>query len=263
MVPKGDGIRPLVERLEAEVNNGGFNQYFFNSAGDDALAAISALEAIGAGRTATIVRAACARFAGATPPVERDERQAALEITDSDGEQFRPEDEAFLRYDDDLAALLRAFDGTEGRQSDSAAVSAPVVSQVPTRPDLERVLIDEPLMAIGRRAGSVMAGSLIPAVGASGLRSSAAEFALITLNQDPDRTVAIHVVDAGNIGNWYSFRRSSAAQATGLSDLLPVLDHYDGMEVVVAVIRGAGTTVAVFLDGGRTRLLGAIVVAAP
>jgi len=56
------------------------------------------------------------------------------------------------------------------------------------------------------------------------------------LNLDPDRTVARHVLDAANIGNWYSFRRSFA---------------------------GLGTTVAVFLDRGRTYLLGAIVIPAP
>ena len=43
-------IQNLVDELEAEINNGGFDQYFFNSAGDKAAEAINALEAIGANK---------------------------------------------------------------------------------------------------------------------------------------------------------------------------------------------------------------------
>jgi hypothetical protein len=38
----------FIDDLEAEVNNGGFHQYFYNSAGDNTAEAIRALEEIGA-----------------------------------------------------------------------------------------------------------------------------------------------------------------------------------------------------------------------
>lgn len=45
----------LVWEVEAEVNNGGFNQFFLNTAGDRASATAAALRTIGAERTASIV----------------------------------------------------------------------------------------------------------------------------------------------------------------------------------------------------------------
>ena len=43
-------------RLDAEVWNGGFDQYYFNSSGNDAHFAVRALETIGADDMAAIVR---------------------------------------------------------------------------------------------------------------------------------------------------------------------------------------------------------------
>jgi hypothetical protein len=103
-------VQRLVDDLEAEVNNGGFDQYFFNAAGDEAAAAIEALEAIGAGRTAAIVRSACARFPGGMPPADRDTRQALLtESVSPEGDAFEDDDDAFLNYEDDLAGLVAAY----------------------------------------------------------------------------------------------------------------------------------------------------------
>jgi hypothetical protein len=48
-------VKRVVEGLEAEVNNGGFDQYFFKSAGDEAVAAIAALIAIGATKIAALL----------------------------------------------------------------------------------------------------------------------------------------------------------------------------------------------------------------
>jgi len=44
--------------LEAEVNNGGFQQYFWNSAGDHADVALKSLKKIGAYQTATLLEEA-------------------------------------------------------------------------------------------------------------------------------------------------------------------------------------------------------------
>jgi hypothetical protein len=101
--------RRLIDRLEAEVNNGGFDQYFFNSSGDEASAVIEALETVGASKTARIVRKACARFPGGMPPSDRNERQDALERVSPGSQAFDREDRAFLRYEDDLAKLVAAY----------------------------------------------------------------------------------------------------------------------------------------------------------
>jgi hypothetical protein len=53
--------------LEAQVNNGGFHQYYFNSSGDHALDTVDALAAIGAKYTAGLVKQANALFGAAGP----------------------------------------------------------------------------------------------------------------------------------------------------------------------------------------------------
>lgn len=66
----------LVWELEAEVNNGGFSQFYFNSAADRARDTAAALRTIGAERTASIVDRANASFPGG-PPADRSARPAA------------------------------------------------------------------------------------------------------------------------------------------------------------------------------------------
>jgi hypothetical protein len=95
-----------VWQLEAEVNNGGFHQYFWNSSGNLAADTPAALEAIGAIRTAEIVERANGLF-GAGPPVDERLRLAALESIDEN--VFESLDEEFLAYPDDLSALLYDF----------------------------------------------------------------------------------------------------------------------------------------------------------
>ncbi|MCX2740256.1 DMP19 family protein [Pontibacter anaerobius] len=51
----------FVENVEREVNNGGFNQFFWNSSGDYAHESLAALEVIGAKKTADIIRRAIAQ----------------------------------------------------------------------------------------------------------------------------------------------------------------------------------------------------------
>jgi hypothetical protein len=61
----------LIWGLEADVNNGGFNQYFFNSYSDHSIAVPHALRGIGAARAAVIVERALALFPNGAPPAER------------------------------------------------------------------------------------------------------------------------------------------------------------------------------------------------
>ena len=102
-------IAELVEALEAEVNNGGFDQFFFNSAGDKTPETISALKAIGAKRTADIVSRAAAKFPGGLPPSDRTKRQELLEKVSPDADAFDAEDDAFLKYEENLSDLLKKY----------------------------------------------------------------------------------------------------------------------------------------------------------
>jgi penicillin V acylase-like amidase (Ntn superfamily) len=67
-----------MDALEAEVNNGGFHQFFYNSAGDNTEDTIQALEIIGAATMAEITRRAAAMFPGRMPPRDRFLRQDVL-----------------------------------------------------------------------------------------------------------------------------------------------------------------------------------------
>jgi hypothetical protein len=96
--------------LEAEVNNGGFDQYFFNSAGDLAEHTPAALEAIGASHTAEIVRQANRLFGRGGPSPERNKRQKQLEsLPATASNEFDRLDEAFYEYEDDLETMLKAY----------------------------------------------------------------------------------------------------------------------------------------------------------
>jgi hypothetical protein len=96
--------------LEAEVNNGGFDQYFFNSSGDHAWFAPAALDAVGAHHTAALMRNANALFGSSGPPRDRNQRQGALGRMRVAAENpFERLDQAFYEYRDDLSTLVRRF----------------------------------------------------------------------------------------------------------------------------------------------------------
>jgi hypothetical protein len=93
--------------LESQVNNGGFDQYYFNSSGDTAFAVESALRTIGAHHCADIVRRANSMFEGGAPPRDRLARQAAWDaISDDSKDRLDDLDHEFFQYPDDLTSLL-------------------------------------------------------------------------------------------------------------------------------------------------------------
>jgi uncharacterized protein DUF4375 len=97
--------------LEADVNNGGFHQYYFNSSGDTACYAPAALRAIGAPIMAGIVDKANSLFGPIGPPVSRDERQQALSALTE--QMWDDLDRQFYEYPEDISWLLEQF--LEGR----------------------------------------------------------------------------------------------------------------------------------------------------
>jgi len=105
-------VRDLIDDLEGEINNGGFDQFFFNSAGDRTAQIVDALEAIGAVHTASIVRAAAAKFPGGMAPADRATRQGLLvESVSPESEAFEAEDAAFLEYRENLEDLVSRYAG--------------------------------------------------------------------------------------------------------------------------------------------------------
>jgi hypothetical protein len=100
----------IVENLEREINNGGFNQFYWNSSGNYANETIDALIKIGANKTAEIVKKANSEFKNGIVPKDREKRQDELElIEDKAKENWNNLDSEFYEYNDDLTELLITF----------------------------------------------------------------------------------------------------------------------------------------------------------
>lgn len=97
--------------LEAEVNNGGFMQYFFNSAGENAHEARDSLIAIGAHNCARVVDQAIAAL---NMPIENWKmlelrRDYVVDAEESMEDEFERLDSLFFAYPDDLSDLMARF----------------------------------------------------------------------------------------------------------------------------------------------------------
>jgi hypothetical protein len=96
--------------LEGEVNNGGFHQFFWNSAGDYTEDTLKYLLAIDAIHTADLLRKASQIAFGGEAPVDRNKRYDILEI---DGEEKMEKlnvlDDDFYKYQDDIAGLVNRY----------------------------------------------------------------------------------------------------------------------------------------------------------
>ena len=107
---ESDRVLVTLWGLEADVNNGGFDQYFFNSSGDQAFFAEHALRLIGAGQMAGIVARAVQLFGKAGVPRNRADRQSALDrVRDENGELLDDLDNQFYAYPDDVSALVEIY----------------------------------------------------------------------------------------------------------------------------------------------------------
>jgi hypothetical protein len=106
----------LIESLEGEVNSGGFDQFFFNAAGDDTAETIRALDVIGAATTAEIVRRAVEKFPGGMPPKDRAARQDVLLQISPDAGAFKDLDGEFYQYSDGLSGLVAEYRSIRPKQ---------------------------------------------------------------------------------------------------------------------------------------------------
>lgn len=100
----------VVQELEMEVNNGGFDQFFFNPGGNFSYKLVHAFTKIGDVQTAEICEKALAAF-GKELPCHHDERQTMLEESESDEiDAILSEcDDAFYEYKDDMNAINYAY----------------------------------------------------------------------------------------------------------------------------------------------------------
>ena len=97
----------LTQTCEEEVNNGGFDQLLFN-AGFDLRELPEAFRTIGAPKTADICAQALAALGGEVPE-DRKARREVLASREGPPAELGACDEAFLRYEEDLAARNAAY----------------------------------------------------------------------------------------------------------------------------------------------------------
>ena len=96
--------------MDAEVHNGGFDQFFFNSQGNHAAETIEALEAVGAPRSANQLRHARSLFKPEAPSPDRDVRWAQMDkMPKATREQWNAMDEAYDASGENVMALVCAF----------------------------------------------------------------------------------------------------------------------------------------------------------
>lgn len=96
--------------LEAEVNNGGFSQYFVNSSAETTTFVVEALTKIGAEDTADICkRAISVAFPSGVPDSEEAIRSAAVDFSDEVLDRLEGFDQEFFAYPNDLTDLLFVY----------------------------------------------------------------------------------------------------------------------------------------------------------
>ena len=100
----------LVSYLHYEVELGGIDGFYFNSAGDYAVETVWALEQIGATHAAKALAQVNALFAGGVPATDQGTRQEDLErLSNEPDDPFEELEEAFLSDDPGMWECLEKF----------------------------------------------------------------------------------------------------------------------------------------------------------
>ena len=96
-----------IQELANEINNGGFDQYFFNSGGNNTMEAINALEIVGSKIILNLLKKAVSKFPNGIVPKDRKERQKLLlEINGNDEGLWNELDQEFYKDEEDIYKLL-------------------------------------------------------------------------------------------------------------------------------------------------------------
>jgi hypothetical protein len=107
MMPAGIRALYVTAGVEDEVNNGGFNQYYWNSTGRFAEEAVAAFEFFGAHQYAELMREANRIHAAEAAQIEKLKEQGSLQaFSDSyKVSKLGPLDERFYKIEENLSAL--------------------------------------------------------------------------------------------------------------------------------------------------------------
>ena len=96
-----------IDMLEGQVNNGGFDQFFFNSSGDYSHEALRALEEIGASKTADLVEQAIKAFPSLPIPKDTEVRRPLMnDLPESISDTWDELDGKYYEYPEDIAGLI-------------------------------------------------------------------------------------------------------------------------------------------------------------
>ncbi|EFM08813.1 hypothetical protein PaecuDRAFT_4278 [Paenibacillus curdlanolyticus YK9] len=93
--------------IEREVNNGGFDQFFLNSAGEYKLETLESLKKIGASYTASLLEEAIRIVEDPNPPGTKEDEDD--EYTEIQRERLDELDDKFYEYKEDLLELQLKF----------------------------------------------------------------------------------------------------------------------------------------------------------
>jgi hypothetical protein len=97
----------FVDNLETEVNNGGLNQFFYNSSGNYSHETVEALKAIAAFEMAKIVDEAISLWPEKKVPKDKADRRNLLErISDKIDPKLEELDGKYYKYPDSIGDLL-------------------------------------------------------------------------------------------------------------------------------------------------------------
>ncbi len=100
----------VIEELEREVNNGGFNQFFLNSSGDYCKEICIALESIKSKTFLNIFQRAISMFPNSEVPADREARLELMEQIEGRANPVWNElDKEFYKYSEDIYSLMIDF----------------------------------------------------------------------------------------------------------------------------------------------------------
>lgn len=95
-----------IEMLEGQVNNGGFDQFFFNSSGEYAHEALRALEQVGANNAAELLEQAIKAFPQLPIPKDTEQRRELMEdLPEHISDTWDQLDDKFYEYPDNIGGL--------------------------------------------------------------------------------------------------------------------------------------------------------------
>ena len=117
VLTEGEKVVLFIENLEQEVNNGGFDQFFFNSSGNYTHETLKALEQIGSIEIKTLLSKAIAVWPNKNvPKIQMTRRERQLQLSESAQEKWNTLDEEFFHSQEYIPQLLVNYIETHKKQ---------------------------------------------------------------------------------------------------------------------------------------------------